>query len=99
MEIIANYYLQLICENEPAGTRTRDPVIKSHMLYQLSYRLVAVLEYAGHSSRQEKPRQCPLSEARMLQKPPAGTPEVTPPAAYEVSDGYFSPFPTQVVSP
>lgn len=24
---------------EPAGTRTRDPVIKSHMLYQLSYRL------------------------------------------------------------
>ena len=27
--------------NEPAGTRTRDPVIKSHMLYQLSYRLCA----------------------------------------------------------
>ena len=23
---------------EPGGTRTRDPVIKSHMLYQLSYR-------------------------------------------------------------
>src|SRR5688572_311647 len=25
--------------NEPGGTRTRDPVIKSHMLCQLSYRL------------------------------------------------------------
>lgn len=31
--------LQLIdFTGEPGGTRTRDPVIKSHMLYQLSYR-------------------------------------------------------------
>ncbi len=29
---------------EPAGTRTRDPVIKSHMLYQLSYTGVARME-------------------------------------------------------
>ena len=26
--------------SEPAGARTQDPVIKSHMLYQLSYRPV-----------------------------------------------------------
>ena len=28
---------------EPAGTRTQDPVIKSHVLYRLSYRLVRAL--------------------------------------------------------
>lgn len=30
--------------SEPGGARTRDPVIKSHMLYQLSYRLAATPE-------------------------------------------------------
>jgi hypothetical protein len=29
---------EAIFGGEPGGTRTRDPVIKSHMLYQLSYR-------------------------------------------------------------
>src|ERR1035441_2912593 len=29
---------QIFHSGEPGGTRTRDPVIKSHMLYQLSYR-------------------------------------------------------------
>lgn len=28
----------LFLKSEPAGARTQDPVIKSHMLYQLSYR-------------------------------------------------------------
>ena len=35
-------FLSVLKGNEPAGTRTRDPVIKSHMLYQLSYRLKRV---------------------------------------------------------
>ena len=30
-------------DGEPAGTRTQDPVIKSHVLYRLSYRLVRAL--------------------------------------------------------
>ena len=29
---------------EPGGTRTRDPLIKSQMLYQLSYRPIAFLQ-------------------------------------------------------
>ena len=31
-------------KSEPAGARTQDPVIKSHMLYQLSYRPVKTEE-------------------------------------------------------
>ena len=31
---------------EPGGTRTRDPVLKRHMLYHLSYRPIAILELA-----------------------------------------------------
>ncbi len=38
--------------NERAGTRTQDPVIKSHMLYQLSYTLA--------KARQKRPREAIL---------------------------------------
>ena len=30
---------------EPGGTRTRDPMIKSHVLYQLSYALAKGISY------------------------------------------------------
>ena len=35
-----------VWDGEPAGIRTLDPMIKSHVLYQLSYRL-AFLSKAG----------------------------------------------------
>jgi hypothetical protein len=31
-------YVGLVLVGEPGGTRTRDHMIKSHVLYQLSYR-------------------------------------------------------------
>ena len=34
---------------EPGGTRTRDPLIKSQMLYQLSYRPICVALPEKHS--------------------------------------------------
>ncbi len=32
-------------DGEPAGTRTQDPVIKSHVLYRLSYGLTCGFNY------------------------------------------------------
>ena len=42
---------------EPGGTRTRDPVIKSHMLYHLSYRLAREISMlTGNSKHWKQPR-------------------------------------------
>ncbi len=41
---------------EPVGIRTRDPMIKSHVLYQLSYGL-------SHSTRALKAKHGPASSA------------------------------------
>ena len=39
LPIIRGSHIGLGSETELAGVRTRDPVIKSHMLYLLSYQL------------------------------------------------------------
>ena len=36
-------------DGEPGGTRTRDPMIKSHVLYHLSYALIARAVYGWGS--------------------------------------------------
>jgi hypothetical protein len=43
---VKRYWPYLAALNgEPAGTRTQDPMIKSHVLYRLSYGLGAPLSY------------------------------------------------------
>ncbi len=44
--------------SEPAGARTQDPVIKSHMLYQLSYRPVKNGAHKVEDSRTVVKSQC-----------------------------------------
>ena len=42
-------------DGEASGIRTRDPVIKSHMLYQLSYRPKSVLSILYKMQGENKP--------------------------------------------
>ena len=51
---------------ERAGTRTQDPMIKSHVLYRLSYALPGA--HLGHRGRLSKPKPPPST----LQAAPAG---------------------------
>jgi hypothetical protein len=39
----------LISSGEPGGTRTRDPMIKSHVLYRLSYGLFQKISRCGNA--------------------------------------------------
>ena len=50
-------------KNEPGGTRTHDPRIKSPLLYQLSYGLIAML---GAESRESRARNCLALDSRLL---------------------------------
>ncbi len=59
VEISVIYYLlsviyYLLADGEASGIRTRDPVIKSHMLYQLSYRPKNVLKIVYEFSNENK---------------------------------------------
>src|SRR5690242_6939756 len=50
---------------EPGGTRTRDPMIKSHVLYRLSYGLVRCATMRGETSCGRIARQCSKSASRL----------------------------------
>ena len=51
------YMILTYLTGEPGGTRTRDPVIKSHMLYQLSYRPKGVYRVTGLSQSNRHARR------------------------------------------